>query len=311
MDNTPGGVMARINVDDKWFAKDPRRKKFVKAVGDEDKADGLALRFWVLGQEAYVKGGLVNKKQFYMLPYAKDFLACELAEERDGGIYIKGSKRRLEWYRKMIAGASKGGSQKSTAKAQAAKRREEAKRQKKSEHEENQQDKHKPPQGQPTNHKPPQVSYSYSHSFSGSSSQSNSNSESDSFENTNSRSPEKPRRLSRRVANANPLGAIQEFAGNPVVEDLLSTVSHQVQGAWVKAYPDVDWVVCELLKANVWITTNPHKAPKQFARFMSNWLSRSFENYRKGLPSRRLTNSEVNANSLNEMYLKAQKEAQK
>lgn len=175
--------MARINIDEKWLSKDPRRKKFVKAVGDEDKADGLALRFWVLGQEAYSSGKLVNKKQFYMLPYAKEFLSCELAEERDGGIYIKGSKRRMEWYRKMIAGAAKGGAQKSTAKAQAAKKREEAKRHKKTETEELQELKHKPPQALPTNHKPSQASYSYSSSYSYSNSDSGSESDSRKKEN--------------------------------------------------------------------------------------------------------------------------------
>lgn len=119
--------MARINVDDKWFSVDPRRKKWVKAVGDEYMADGLALHFWRLGQEAFAKGRGINKKMFDLMPFSKQFIECELAEVQDGGIYIKGSKRS-DWYKLRVQAAQKGGAQKSTRKAQAAKEREERKK---------------------------------------------------------------------------------------------------------------------------------------------------------------------------------------
>lgn len=105
--------MARINVDDKWL-KDPRRDDFVKAVGDSDRADGLTVRYWRLGQEAHAQGKLVNKKQFMRMPFAKEFMACELAEEREGGIYIKGTKRRAKYLVAKIEAGRKGGKKSAT-----------------------------------------------------------------------------------------------------------------------------------------------------------------------------------------------------
>jgi hypothetical protein len=91
--------------------------------------------------------------------------------------------------------------------------------------------------------------------------------------------------ISSQVANANLRGCIESFKGNENVERLLAEVKHDVQKAWLQTYPTREWIFDELLKANTWIITNPHKKPKQFARFMTNWLNRGFENYRKNLPS--------------------------
>jgi len=103
-------------------------------------------------------------------------------------------------------------------------------------------------------------------------------------------------------------GCITEFIFNEVAFRLLSNVTHSSQKAWLLAYPDADWIVSEILKANVWIESNPRKAPKDFGRFMANWLSRGYEMHRKGIPSRRPTNSENNAKALSEMYHKAKME---
>lgn len=94
---------------------------------------------------------------------------------------------------------------------------------------------------------------------------------------------------------------------NQVFMGLISEVSIEVQISWLAAYPDADWIVGEVLKANAWIAANPKKRPKKFGVFMTNWLSRGYESYRKGIPSRRMTNSELNAMSLAEMHDKVQK----
>ena len=81
------------------------------------------------------------------------------------------------------------------------------------------------------------------------------------------------------------LGAIDEFFGNEICKNLLIKTKAQTQKAWISAYPSIPWIIHEMHKANVWISANSHKAPKNFERFFSSWLSKAFENYRKGLPS--------------------------
>lgn len=103
-------------------------------------------------------------------------------------------------------------------------------------------------------------------------------------------------------AASSPRGPIDDFKGDELVEQYLNEVTKETQKAWLKVYPGAQWIGEEIKRAHIWMTTNPQKKSKNFARFMSNWLSRSFESYRKGLPSRRLTNSEVNAQAALDLY---------
>lgn len=107
--------------------------------------------------------------------------------------------------------------------------------------------------------------------------------------------------------NRSSRGAISPFDSNDVIGELLKNVTHQLQKGWVETYPDPDWIMTELKRANVWILANPKRAPKDFGRFMSSWLSKGFESYRKGLPTRAMTNSEKNMHSLGDMYEKVQR----
>ncbi|MFI5342845.1 MAG: hypothetical protein ACHQUC_01355 [Chlamydiales bacterium] len=116
-----------------------------------------------------------------------------------------------------------------------------------------------------------------------------------------------PSRPSKAVSR----GCIDAFAENQICKLLLQNVSHKEQEAWLQAYPSPEWIAQEILKANTWIASNPNKAPKMFGRFMTSWLSRSFENFRKGLSSRRQTQSEVNAQSLQGLYEKVSSEEKK
>lgn len=107
-----------------------------------------------------------------------------------------------------------------------------------------------------------------------------------------------------RLSKAHPRGVIVDFDSCDICRHRLEKVTHDLQHAWLKTYPGVEWVEQEIKRADVWIKSNPKKEPKEFGRFMSNWLSRSFESYRKGIPSRRMTQSEINAESLKEMARK-------
>lgn len=108
-----------------------------------------------------------------------------------------------------------------------------------------------------------------------------------------------------RGAAASSRGLVSELAGDETVELLLSQVTRDTQKAWLKIYP-TDLIVEEVKKANIWMVTNPQKRPKQFGRFMSNWLSNAYERYRKGIPTRRLTNAEVNQQAAADLYRRNQ-----
>lgn len=102
-------------------------------------------------------------------------------------------------------------------------------------------------------------------------------------------------------------GVVASLKGDSTVETLLGGVTREAQNAWLKAYPSAEWIVTEVLRANAWIESNPQKRPKVFGRFMANWLGRAFESYRKGIPSRRQTTSEVNASVIGELWQRNQK----
>lgn len=100
------------------------------------------------------------------------------------------------------------------------------------------------------------------------------------------------------------------IAPSPLVEEFtqafLSRINPEVQQAWVKTYEgNTAWIKQEIRKAVTWTKANPKKAPKSdFARFMTDWLARGFNDYRKGIPSRRLTASENNMQAIGDLYRK-------
>jgi len=97
---------------------------------------------------------------------------------------------------------------------------------------------------------------------------------------------EEQKLLSDRPSKAQPRGCIDEFSHDEVCLEFLSNVTHKAQKSWLSAYPSVDWICHEVRKANAWCETNSHKAPKDKGKFMLNWLSRGFEDYRKSLQSK-------------------------
>lgn len=92
---------------------------------------------------------------------------------------------------------------------------------------------------------------------------------------------------SSRARPLPPVGAILEFQGSKSVEEELRHTTHKLQRSWLEAYasPGPEWIKQELKKAIAWLDANTKKRAKHFGRFMTNWLSRAFEEYRKTLPS--------------------------
>lgn len=109
--------------------------------------------------------------------------------------------------------------------------------------------------------------------------------------------PKTPKKIVER-------GPIAELLGDKRIDAMLRDVTQETQKAWIDTFIGIDFVLEELKKANVWILANPKKAPRDFGRFFSNWLSRAHETYRKGLPSRRQTHSEMNAQVAQELWKK-------
>jgi len=48
---------------------------------------------------------------------------------------------------------------------------------------------------------------------------------------------------------------------------------------------DADAIDVEEHKARAWIAANPRRAPRNFAAFFHNWMTKAHEKYRKTLPS--------------------------
>lgn len=89
--------MARLNLEDD-IQSDIRFRRLVRMVGDEDKALGMLCRFWRLAQLAWGNNrGLMSCEDFALEGFEK-ILESGLAEQRDDGIYARGSEDRFDWY---------------------------------------------------------------------------------------------------------------------------------------------------------------------------------------------------------------------
>jgi hypothetical protein len=71
----------------------------------------------------------------------------------------------------------------------------------------------------------------------------------------------------------------------PVRSGILQKVSDKTYNLWLKIYPN-DYIETEAVKMETWLSINEHKAPKKnWGNFISNWLSRGWDQHRKNLPS--------------------------
>jgi hypothetical protein len=101
--------MARINIEECWWS-DPRRSLLIRLLGDEEKADGTAVKMWRLAQEFWKRDRqCVPKYIFETLQFASELLRSALAEERDGSIYVRGSSQYLEWVKDKSEAGRLGG----------------------------------------------------------------------------------------------------------------------------------------------------------------------------------------------------------
>jgi len=246
--------MARINIDDRWWV-DPRRRLLIKAVGDEYVADGLALHFWKLGQEAEKRDNRINKKQFKLMPHSDAFLSCELAVEIDGGIYIKGSEKEYSYLKKAKVNGSKGG--KKSAAARSNKSDDLA-------------------QANSSESKPfqPSSSSSSSSSVSGSQSESESGSQSQSSDAPETDPKVEPKKKGASKTRSKELTWVFESP-----EQFVSKMPDDLFATWHKSFTE-DFIAKEITKAHMWLINNPkanRKTQRGWQTFMTGWLTRGWD----------------------------------
>lgn len=108
------------------------------------------------------------------------------------------------------------------------------------------------------------------------------------YERTNERTNERTDTVCTEVEQVPTSGAIDGLQEDAEVLAFLETVKHDAQERWLKLYPDIDWVKREILKMIAWLENNPKKRPKSprgKSGFITSWLARGWEQYRKSIPT--------------------------
>lgn len=101
--------MARINIEDCWWT-DPRRELLGQLLGDPLMADAVVIRAWRIAQEFWGKGRqLIPLKVWGTIQAGAKLIQANLAEEREGGVYVCGSSEYLEWVNEQREKARIGG----------------------------------------------------------------------------------------------------------------------------------------------------------------------------------------------------------
>lgn len=98
--------MARINVDDTWWVH-PYRSNLIRLLdGNEEEADGAALRLWRFAQD-HPEG--LSKRAFEGLRLASKLLEAGVAEIKGDLIYVKGASKSFDWINKQRELGRQGG----------------------------------------------------------------------------------------------------------------------------------------------------------------------------------------------------------
>ncbi len=54
-------------------------------------------------------------------------------------------------------------------------------------------------------------------------------------------------------------------------------VPEKLQRSWLETFPDVDWIVLEIRKANAWELSNSKRKKKNFGAFITRWLTKGWD----------------------------------
>lgn len=110
--------MARINIEDKfWLEIVP----LAIALGDQDRAVGMAVRFFRVAQESHKAGKLISEAEFSRSFH--ESMIGAFAERVDGGVRAMGAEKHFGWLAKRVEAGRKGGSKRKQTKANESKTR--------------------------------------------------------------------------------------------------------------------------------------------------------------------------------------------
>jgi hypothetical protein len=102
--------MARVNVEDEWFADATfRRAKLIELVGDQYRADGMAVAAWRLSQHYWKEGKRLIPHDVWKRAGLDALVTCDLAVTEELGVYVRGAKEQHDWLRKKSVYGKKGG----------------------------------------------------------------------------------------------------------------------------------------------------------------------------------------------------------
>ena len=100
--------MPRINIDDKLFGDD-RFIELTVLVGDYQKAIGICVQIFRLGQRFWAHDNLIPLKLFKKISGSDLFLKVGLAKRKPNGIYVCGYENYFAWNSQKIEASRKGG----------------------------------------------------------------------------------------------------------------------------------------------------------------------------------------------------------
>ena len=248
--------MARINIEEKWWG-DPRRQLICDAAGDSYRVDGVFLRIIKTAQEYIKEGKPIPHKLFSQFPFSSLFIDHGMCESTENGVWLDGAQKHLGWLGRRVLAGAQGGKVTSPKKRDAAKAREQKKREiiEETDHKQN----HK------STSKTTKAQASFSSSFSISSSDSVSSSSSVEKE---------------RIAPSNKLLEAQGYPKEYLpVHSILQErgVDLKIARIWLNTYPDPPWVVQQVLNAVAWETANPKSRKILFGKFVTNWMTRNWD----------------------------------
>lgn len=97
----------RYNLDDEFFA-DPRYEMLAELIGDGEKTVGRCVKAWRLAWKYHENGKLIPRA---LAEHAgiMDLVRVDLAEEREDGIYVRGTDEKFAWIFKNRESAQAGG----------------------------------------------------------------------------------------------------------------------------------------------------------------------------------------------------------
>lgn len=237
--------MARINIED-TLDDDPRFQYLQKLVGRQT-AYGVWRDVAKQAQQYWKKDrSLIPKHIFKFIENHQAMVDSDLVEEHDHGFKLVGSEEAFAWLIQKVNAGKKGGSSKNNTLDESGGQRNET---------------------TVSDSKPLTLTLTPSQPLA-----------------LVQENKKTPIGVSHQPAKKAEVGAIEQLAGDPEVENFLADIKRDQQQRWLRLYDSPDFIKQELLKAIIWLADNPQRAPRAGrgkSSFLTKWFGRGWERHRK------------------------------